>query len=213
MGLRSKNSLLSQKKILRHFDRQDPIMASLIRKIGPFKLKNNRRYFQVLCKAIIAQQISTSAARAITSRFMSLFNGRSATAKHILVLTNDTLREVGLSHQKISYLKDLSKHFSEKLIRPHRLTYLSNEDVIQQLTTVRGIGRWTAEMFLIFSLNRLDVLPKDDVGLRIALKNIYKLKNNPPAKKILQLARSWHPYETVGTWYAWRSLEAEITVY
>ena len=118
-----------------------------------------------------------------------------------------------MSRQKTSYLKDLSKHFTEKTIRPQRLPYLSNEEIIRQLTTVHGIGRWTAEMFLIFSLNRLDVLPVDDLGFRMALKNIYRLRDVPQAKKIRRLAKPWHPYETVATWYAWRSLDPETTVY
>ena len=201
----------SRKKILAHFDRHDPQMAKVIRAVGPFKLKRNKNYFQVLCESIIAQQISTKAARAITKRFKKLFDGHSLIPEKVLSLETDRLRGAGLSKQKISYLKDLSKHFFEKSIQPHRLPYLSNEDIILQLTAVHGIGRWTAEMFLIFSLNRLDVLPVDDLGFRSAVKNIYNLKDIPPTRKIRQLAKPWNPYETIATWYCWRTLEAEIT--
>ena len=207
------SALPSQKKIIEHFERNDPLMASIIREIGPLKLKPNRNYFQVLCKAIIAQQISTQAAFCVTERFISLFERNSPSPKRVFSVSTEQLRKVGLSRQKVAYMKDLSKHFIEKSIRPHRLPYLSNENIIKQLTAVHGIGRWTAEMFLIFSLNRLDVLPANDLGFRTALKKIYNLKKMPSAIKIRNLAKPWHPYETIATWYAWRNLDSKITSY
>jgi len=188
-------------------------MARVIRELGTFRLGSNKNYFVVLCKAIIAQQISTQAADSISDRFFCLFDGKSPTPKRVHALTADSLRAVGLSRQKAAYLKDLSRGFADKSIRPHRLPYLGNEEVIRQLTAIHGIGRWTAEMFLIFSLNRLDVLPAGDLGFRSALKNIYRMKTLPSVKRIRSLGKKWHPYETIATWYAWRTLDQNIIAY
>lgn len=202
-----KGNIPSRKDILAHFDRRDPVIAKLIREIGPFGLKKNRKYFQVLCKAIISQQISTKAARSITVRFNHLFDRNAPTPESVFEISEARLRGAGLSRQKSAYLKDLGKHFFEKSIRPHRLPHLTNEEVVIQLTGVHGVGRWTAEMFLIFSLNRMDVLPVADLGLQNAVKILYGTKNHPSAKKIRSLGRKWNPLETVATWYAWRKLD------
>ena len=162
--------LPSTKQILTHFDTKDPVMAAVIRKAGAFKLSRNRNYFLVLCKAIIAQQISTKAAESITRRFQTLFTAQNPTPKEVVRISKLKLRNVGLSGQKVKYLKDLGARFLDGSIRPHRLTYQNNEEVIETLTSVYGIGRWTAEMFLIFSLNRIDVLPLGDLGLKAGIK-------------------------------------------
>jgi len=209
----SKLKLPSRRKILDHFDRRDPVIAQLVREIGPFQLKKNRKYFQVLCKAIISQQISTKAAESITTRFFHLFDNRAPNPGKVWKLPESTLKRVGLSRQKVAYLKDLGRHFAEKSIRPHRLAYLNNEEVIGQLTGVYGVGQWTAEMFLIFSLNRMDVLPVADLGLQIAIQKLYGMKSRPTAKKIRSLGKKWHPYETVATWYGWRKLDENIVAY
>jgi len=206
-------SIPGREKILDHFDRRDPVIAKLIRDIGPFQLKKNRKYFQVLCKAIISQQISTQAASSITARFYALFDGQSPNPQRVFKMPESHLCGVGLSRQKIAYLKDLSRHFVEKTIRPHRLPYLGNEEVILTLTRVHGIGRWTAEMFLIFSLNRMDVLPVADLGLQNAVKILYGTGSQPTIKKIRTLGKKWNPLETVATWYAWRKLDANIVAY
>ncbi len=188
-------------------------MARVIKEIGECKLKRNKNYFVVLCKSIVSQQISTKAADTIFDRFKCLFEKKRPRPHLVRNLSLETMQKVGLSRQKISYLKDLGEKFLENRIRPNKLSYLSNEEVIQCLTQVHGIGRWTAEMFLIFSLNRLDVLPVDDLGLKIAVKNIYGLQKNPDAKKLKNIAKPWQPFETLGTWYAWRSLNAQIVNY
>ena len=203
----------SRKKILLHFDKNDAVMAQLIRKFGPIKLKRNRNYFIVLCNAIIGQQISVAAAGAITIRFNKLFNGCSPTPQAVMKLPEIDLRKVGLSKQKVAYLKDLSLHFYEKILRPHRLHHMDNDEVIRQLTEVHGIGRWTAEMFLIFSLNRPNVLPIGDLGLQLALKKLYRMRQIPTIKRMRALGRKWNPLETVGTWYAWRAQDEKIVSY
>ena len=203
----------SRKEILLHFDKNDAVMAQLIRKSGPIKLKRNRNYFIVLCNAIIGQQISVAAADAITIRFNKLFNGHSPTPQGVIKLPDIDLRKAGLSKQKVAYLKDLSFHFYEKILRPHRLHHMGNDEVICQLTKVHGIGRWTAEMFLIFSLNRPDVLPVGDLGLQLALKKLYRMRQLPTAKRMRTIGRKWNPLETVGTWYAWRAQDEKIVSY
>ena len=206
-------SIPSRKEILQHFDKNDVVMAQLIREFGPIKLKRNRRYFLVLCNAIIGQQISVSAADAIATRFGKLFNGFSPTPQKVISLSAVDLRKVGLSKQKVAYLKDLSFHFHNKIIRPHRLNYMGNEEVIRQLIEVYGIGRWTAEMFLIFSLNRPDILPVGDLGLKLALKKLYGMRQLPSVKRMRAIGRKWSPLETVGTWYAWRTQDEKIISY
>ena len=212
--MNSKDRIIpSRKEILLHFDKNDAVMAQLIRKIGPIKLKRNRNYFIVLCNAIIGQQISVAAAGAITIRFNKLFNGHSPTPQAVMKLPEIDLRKVGLSKQKVAYLKDLSFHFHEKILRPHRLHHMDNDEVIRQLTGVHGIGRWTAEMFLIFSLNRPNVLPIGDLGLQLALKKLYRMRQLPTVKRMRALGRKWNPLETVGTWYAWRAQDEKIVAY
>ena len=205
--------LPSRKVILQHFDMRDLVIASVIRRVGAFKLSRNRNYFLVLCKAIIAQQISTKAAETITLRFENLFPGVRATAERVQSLPKNHLREAGLSRQKVKYVKDLSEKFLDGTIRPHRMAYLENEEIIRQLTEVYGIGRWTAEMFLIFSLNRMNVMPVGDLGFRAGLKQLYNMRALPTPERMRTLAKKWHPFETVGTWYTWRILDEGVVVY
>ena len=205
--------LPSRKVILQHFDMRDLVIAGVIRRVGAFKLSRNRNYFLVLCKAIIAQQISTKAAETITLRFENLLPGVRATAERVQRLPDNHLREAGLSRQKVKYVKDLSEKFLDGTIRPHRMAYLENEEIIRQLTEVYGIGRWTAEMFLIFSLNRMNVMPVGDLGFRAGLKQLYNMRALPTPERMRTLAKKWHPFETVGTWYTWRILDEGVVVY
>ena len=205
--------LPSKKSILQHFDKKDAVMAGVIRRVGPFKLKRNKNYFQVLCKAIVGQQISTKAAESINHRFRNLFTSNRPTPKKVQDLTEKQLREAGLSGQKVRYMKDLSEKFLNRTIRPHRMAYQDNEEIIQQLTGVYGIGRWTAEMFLIFSLSRMDVLPVGDLGLRAGVKLIYNMRAMPSPERVRVLGRKWQPFATVGTWYIWRILDDGIIEY
>ena len=206
-------TLPSRRRILEHFRERDPKMAQVIQAGGPFGLKRNRNYFVVVCRSIVSQQISIAAADSIYARFQKLFDGKSPTPQRVAGLPEDTLRTAGLSRQKVSYMKDLSRRFLDGTIRPRQLNTLDNEAVIDRLTRVHGIGRWTAEMFLIFSLNRLDVLPVGDLGLLVAVQNIYGLKTRPDAKRVRAIGDKWSPYETIATWYGWRSLNADIVNY
>ncbi len=205
--------LPTRRRILTHFKERDPKMARLIQALGPLQLKRNRNYFVVLCRSIVSQQISVAAADTIYSRFHKLCDGRHPTPERVSQLKDEPMRAAGLSRQKTAYLKDLSHRFLDSTVRPHQLKYLDNEEVISRLTTVHGIGRWTAEMFLILSLNRLDVLPVDDLGLRVAVQNVYGMKTRPDAKRLRAIGKKWSPLETVATWYCWRSLNADIVNY
>lgn len=212
-GTAPTDALPSRDEILSHFSQRDPVIAGIIRDYGPFRLKSNKNYFVVLCRAIVSQQISTRAAETIFRRFLHALDGNPPTPQGISAVPESSLAAAGLSRQKAAYIKDLSRKFLDKAIRPHQLPYLSNEDAIRQLTAVHGIGRWTAEMFLIFSLNRLDVLPLGDQGFRMALKKIYNMKSAPSAETMKTLGKKWHPYETIATWYAWRTLDENIIAY
>ena len=205
--------LPNRKSILQHFDEKDTVMADVIRQGGPFKLNRNKKYFQVLCKAIVGQQISTKAAESINNRFQSLFIGKRPTPGKVKVIEDNQLREVGLSGQKVKYMKDLSEKFLDGTVRPHRMAYQGNEEIIKQLTKVYGIGRWTAEMFLIFSLNRMDVLPVGDLGLRAGVKLLYNMKVMPSPDQVYALGKKWQPFATVGTWYTWRTIDEGIIAY
>jgi DNA-3-methyladenine glycosylase II len=191
---------------LRHLKRADPAMARIIRQVGPFQIRVNRRRFQALARAIIFQQLAGSAATAIYLRFVGLFPGRGfPTPAQVLAVSDDELRRAGLSRQKALYLRDLAAHVANKSLNFHRFAALSDDEVIADLTRVKGIGRWTAEMFLMFNLGRPDVLPLDDLGLRSAARQAYQLPALPSKRELEQIGEPWRPYRSVASWYLWQS--------
>ena len=195
-------------KARRHLRAADPVIKAVIDAVGPFTLRpERRRRFSVLARAIISQQVSTAAARTIRGRLEAIIDNGGLTAEGIGRLTEPQLRSVGLSRQKASYLLDLACKSLDGTVRLDRIGRLTDKGVIEMLTQVKGIGRWTAEMFLIFSLGRLDVLPVDDLGVRAAIKDLYGLDELPDKATCLELAAPWRPYATMGSWYCWRSLD------
>jgi len=189
--------------------RRDRVLRKIIDRVGPCKLAPRRDYFVALCKSIYAQQVSTTVARVLFERFKSHFPRRRPTPKLVHALLTgheDSFRACGLSRQKRKYLIDLSKHFMDGRIATRKLASLDDEQLIEALVNVQGIGRWTAEMFLIFVLNRPDVLPVDDLGIREGFKRFYKLPERPNAKQMQQIAEPWRPWRSVATWYLWRGL-------
>lgn len=188
------------------FLRNDPILGKIISRVGDFKLKKRKHHFAVLVESIISQQLATSAAEAIFSRFKALYSD-FPTSTDILSTRKTKLRSVGLSSMKIDYLKDLSKYVEEGTLEIKKLPKMSDEDVITQLTQVKGIGRWTAEMFLIFSLGRMDVFPVGDLGLRKGVQMAFSLKELPKPKETEKFGDRWRPYRSVATWYLWKSLQ------
>lgn len=190
-----------------HLRQADPVLGSLIEQYGPCRLQPAKAYFENLCESIIGQQISVKAADAIMQRFHGLFHEGVAEPEELVLITDQTLREVGLSPQKIKYIRDLTEKVLHGELDLAHITTLPNEVIEQQLLHVKGIGPWTVTMFLIFALNRTDVLPVGDLGIRKAIQNLYNLDELPRPETMRTIACSWHPYESVASWYLWRSLK------
>lgn len=187
-----------------HLSRQDPRLAWLIKRVGPFTLKLEPDRFALLVRSILSQQISTKAARSIRIKLEAATNGGGLTPQGLAPLSDAELRIVGLSGQKVGYLRDLIAHVETGRLDLQTLHRHPDETVIEHLTAVRGIGRWTAQMFLMFSLGRLDVFPHDDLGLRAAMRELYELPEPPDKRTAIALAEPWRPYATIASWYVWR---------
>ncbi len=190
---------------LAHLQAADPVMRDVVKRIGPFTLKLERSRFRMLVRSIISQQISTKAARAIRTRLEKRVAPRRVTAQNLLELPFEELRSVGLSPQKAGYVVNLSEKVLDGTVRLNRVGSMTDDEVIEELIQVKGIGRWTAQMFLMFCLGRLDVFPHDDLGIRMALRNLYGLDDLPDKQTSHEIAASWSPYATVASWYCWRS--------
>jgi DNA-3-methyladenine glycosylase II len=186
------------------------VLAALIRKHGACGLAAAQRadHFSALVRAITGQQLSTKAASTIYARLVALMPG-GVTPEALASLTDDQMRAVGMSRQKIAYFRDLSAKALSGAVPLDSLEEMSDDDVIGALTQVKGIGRWSAEMFLMFRLHRPDVLPVDDLGIVNAVKNVYRLRKRPTADRIRRIGEPWRPYRSVACWYLWRSLDNE----
>ncbi len=193
-------------KAQRHLARRDAILKKLIRHVGPCTLRHNPDGFATLARSIISQQISTKAAISISTKLEKEAGRAGLTPRGILKLTPEQLRACGLSTTKARSVRDLAEKVQSGEVPIRKLPEMSDEDVIATLVPVYGIGRWTAEMYLIFSLGRLDVLPVADFGLRAAVKRHYELAELPEKQELVQLGEPWRPYRSIATWYCWRSL-------
>ncbi len=187
--------------------RSDPRLAPIIDRAPRFDVRPTRNRFRAIARSIVAQQISTAAAATIWQRLESAL-GQPATATAVAQLSSERLRDCGLSARKASYLIDLATRVESDLLPLDRLGRLDDERVIEALTAVRGIGRWTAQMFLLFGLGRLDVLAVDDFGLKSALRNLHRLEALPDRETFTRLAEPWRPFASIASWYCWRSLES-----
>jgi DNA-3-methyladenine glycosylase II len=194
-------------KGLKHLRSADPVMQRLIEQVGAFRLKLNRNRFDSLVRSIISQQISGSAARSINARLRQELAPERLVPGNLVRLTPVKFRSAGVSPQKSAYLRDLAQKVIEGSVRLHRVARMSDQEVIEELIQIKGIGVWTAQMFLIFSLGRLDVFPQDDLGIRVALRNLYGLGELPDKATSQRLAAPWRPYATLASWYCWRSLD------
>ena len=203
--------MMQEKKAVR-FLKKDPKFTKIINQIGDYNIKITKNRYQSLVEAIITQQLSGSAAKSIIKKFKRLYKSKFPKPIDVLKTPNPKLRLVGLSKMKVIYIKELSKKIESKQLNLRKISMQSDEQIIENLTNVKGIGRWTAEMFLIFSLGRLDILPVSDLGLKKAVQSIYSLDQLPKEEEIEQLARPWRPYRTVATWYLWKSLEKFDTI-
>jgi 3-methyladenine DNA glycosylase/8-oxoguanine DNA glycosylase len=189
-----------------HLRAVDPVMARIIAAVGPPTIRHDPNYFTGLVGAILGHQISVAAASAIRARLAARFSPeRPLTPERLLALSEADLRAIGLSRAKMVYVADLATKVTSGAVDLAHVDDLPDEAVIAQLTQVRGIGRWSAEMFLIFNLGRPDVLPVDDLAVRSAAVRQYALPDMPRAAELRTLAEPWRPYRTFGSWYLWRS--------
>jgi DNA-3-methyladenine glycosylase II len=189
----------------RHLARRDPVLKRLTAQVGRCTLRHEPDGFVSLVRSIISQQISTKAAQSIRARLEEALHPTPLGPAALLALDEDRLRSAGLSTAKRRYLRDLAEKVHAGEVPLDRLGELPDEEVIARLLPIKGIGRWTAEMFLIFSLGRPDVLPVDDLGLRMGVKDQYGLGEPPSKAQLIELAEPWRPYRSIATWYFWRS--------
>lgn len=188
-----------------HLAACDPVLCNLIDRHGSCSIGPNQDYFAILCESIISQQLAARAAAAIAGRFSEYYGGE-VTPDRVAETAMETLRSLGLSNRKATYILDLAEKVLAGTITPKEFPALPDEAIIRQLVAVKGIGVWTVQMFLIFSLNRPDVLPTDDYGIRKALMLFYGLENLPDKTTMEKLAEPWRPWRSVACWYLWRGL-------
>jgi DNA-3-methyladenine glycosylase II len=200
------------RKALAHLRRADPVLRKVIEQVGPCRLRplTDGSHFEFIARAIIYQQLSTKAAATIHGRVQALCGG-SLAATPLSGLADEALRGAGLSRQKLGYLRDLSAHAAAGSLDTIHLPELPDEEVTRQLIQVKGVGVWTAQMFLMFRLGRPDVLPVLDLGIRKGVQRAYRLRKLPDARRVEKIAAPWAPYRTVGSWYMWRVLELKAT--
>lgn len=203
--------ILKMKAAVAHLRRCDPIMAKIVERVGPCDLVLLQPNFETLARSITFQQLHGKAASTIFARVKKAV-GRSFTATAFLKAEPETLRACGLSRQKLASLTDLAEHVIQRKISFKKMPDMENEAVIEALTQVRGIGEWTAQIFLMFALQRPNVLPCGDFGVRNAVRKAYGLKEMPKPVELQKIAQPWHPFCTVASWYLWRSLDGSATL-
>jgi DNA-3-methyladenine glycosylase II len=194
------------RKAILHLKKSDPVMCAIIERVGRFRMNYDEPAFPSLAEAIVYQQLNGTAAATIFGRFLELA-GEPLKPENILKLSEAQMRAVGLSKQKSSYMRDLAERTHRGELDFKRLPELSDEEVIEHLTQVKGIGVWTAHMFLMFSLRRPNVLPTGDYGVQSAVKKHYKKRKLPKPAQMEKIAKAWEPYRSVACWYLWRSLD------
>lgn len=197
-----------QQKIYDHFKKSDIVLYKVLKKLDSIKpLVKSENYFADLCEAIINQQLSEKVGTLIFNRFKKLFSKGHITAKNLLKLKDEEIRKIGTSGNKVKFMKELANNVHTKEVNLERLEKLENEEVIGELTKLKGIGQWTAEMFLMSSLAREDVFSYGDLGLRRAIQKLYNMKKEPTKKEAEEISLKWSPYRTYACRILWRSLE------
>jgi DNA-3-methyladenine glycosylase II len=197
-----------------HLRRVDPVMSTVIDKVGRYRgwPDSGGTHFDAVARSIVFQQLSGKAAGTIHGRFHGLYGGRAPRPEELAATSDEQLRSVGLSRQKSAYLKDLGARVASGEIPIETLHELTDDEVIAALTQVKGIGRWTAQMFLMFRLGRPDVLPDLDLGVQKAIQKAYRLRKLPTPERVKKIGAKWAPYRTVASWYLWRYLDTEVVV-
>lgn len=197
---------------LKHLKKSDPVIAAIIQRVGPYAIQYREPSFESLVRSIVYQQLSGRVASVIFARLHAKAGEERLTPAGILKLRPEQMRKAGLSAQKTLYIRELAKHTKKGTVAFETLRDAEDATVIEHLTQVKGIGVWTAQMFLIFALRRENVLPVADLGIRTAIKRAYNLPELPKPAEIEKLAAAWKPYSTIACWYLWRSLENGATV-
>lgn len=199
------------RKAIRHLRDVDPKLARVIEGVGPcrFATRTHGTHFDSVTRSIIYQQLSGRAAATIHGRVLEVFGGREPTPVELAATPDEQLRSAGLSRQKLAYIKDLASHVARGDLPIESLHELSNEEIERALVQVKGIGRWTAQMFLMFRLGRLDVLPELDLGIRKGIQQAYRLRKLPEADRVKKIGAAWAPYRTIASWYLWRSIDGD----
>jgi DNA-3-methyladenine glycosylase II len=195
----------------KHLRNSDPVLAEIIRRVGPCEFVKREPTFETLARSITFQQLSGKAAGTIFGRVRKAV-GRRFTAAAFLKLTPEELRACGLSRQKIASLTDLAERVYRREINFRKLDSLSDDEIVTLLSQVRGVGIWTAQMFLMFALQRPNIMPLSDLGIRNAVRKAYSLEAMPSAAELAQLAEKWHPYCSIASWYLWRSLDGDANI-
>ena len=203
-----------RRRALAHLRRIDERIARVIDQVGAcrFTPRIEGTHFDALLRAIVYQQLSGKAASTILGRVLALYGGRYPTADELISTPEEQLRAAGLSRQKLSYLRDLARHVQDGSLPLDRVHDLDDTQIIEALTAVKGIGRWSAQMFLMFRLGRPDVLPDADLGIRKGIQRAYRMRKLPPPKKVQQMGARWSPYATYACWYLWRSLDGDANL-
>jgi len=194
------------RKAINHLKRSDPVMRGIIERVGVCRMEYGEPTFHHLAESIVYQQLNGKAAETIFKRF-TVAAGSPVTPKGILKLSEQQMRAVGLSKQKSSYLRDLAAKTESGLLDFSKLQVMEEADVIEHLTQVKGVGVWTAHMFLMFTMRRPDVLPTGDYGIQMAIKKYYRKRKLPRPKDMEKIAKAWSPYRSIACWYLWRSLD------
>jgi DNA-3-methyladenine glycosylase II len=200
------------RKAILHLKKSDPVMRAIIDRVGAYKIQHREPSFETLVRSIVYQQLSGKVASVILGRLIALLPGGAVTPDAILKLTPARMRKAGLSKQKTAYIRDLARKTNKGHVKFEALPDLTDLEVIEHLTQVKGIGVWTAHMFLIFALRRPDVLATGDLGVRIAIQKAYELAELPLPKQVEELAAPWRPYSSVAVWYLWRSLDSTAQI-
>ena len=191
-----------------HLKRSDPVLCAIIKRIGPFRMEYGPPEFHSLAEAILYQQLNGKAAVTILKRFTALA-GDPLTPEGIVKLSDEQMRAVGLSKQKSSYLRDMAERAANGQLDFSRLHEMSDEEVIKHLTQVKGVGIWTAQMFLMFTLKRPNVLPTGDFGIQMAIKKHYNKRKVPKPLHMEKIAKAWEPYRSIACWYLWKSMDVK----
>jgi DNA-3-methyladenine glycosylase II len=210
----STTSALERRRALAHLRKTDARLARVIASVGAcrFTQRTEGTHFDALLRAIVYQQLSGKAASTILGRVLAIYGGRYPTAAELLATPDERLRAAGLSRQKLSYMRDLAQRVQEGTLPIDQLHDLDDAQIIEALTAVKGIGRWSAQMFLMFRLGRPDVLPELDLGIRKGLQRAYRMRKLPTPKRVQAIGSRWSPYATYACWYLWRSLDGDANL-